>query len=188
MDKYEFKDDIVLAKFINYMQLALYHRRLNYLRDMRVRQRIETPLNEEIEYESIFCEDDEIETSVLSSKELHLLNLHYDYGLTYREISNITNETISALKLRKKRAVDKLKDILEEWIDMEENTEFYELLKLAVTDDVALAKVLGQIMNLINKYSRNKYTRIIDEDLKSELLTYTMELVRIKKIYKKFSN
>ena len=29
---------------------------------------------------------------------------------------------------------------------------------------------------------------IIDEDLKSELITYSVELIRNKKIYKKFKN
>lgn len=33
MSNNELEDDIVLAKFINYMQKALYHVRLNYFRD-----------------------------------------------------------------------------------------------------------------------------------------------------------
>lgn len=69
---------------------------------------------------------------------------------------------------------------------MEEKTEFYKLLKSAVNNDVDLMKVLEQIMQLINKYSRNKRTGIIDEDLKSELLKYSIELIRVKEIYKKF--
>ncbi len=69
---------------------------------------------------------------------------------------------------------------------MEENTEFYKLLKSAVNNDADLMRVLEQIMMLINKYSRNKRTKIIDEDLKSELLTYSIELIRKKKIFKKF--
>ncbi|MCR5146568.1 MAG: hypothetical protein K6B70_04405 [Clostridia bacterium] len=69
---------------------------------------------------------------------------------------------------------------------MEEKTEFYKLLKSAVNNDVDLMKVLEQIMQLINKYSRNKRTGIIDEDLKSELIKYSIELIRVKKIYKKF--
>lgn len=68
---------------------------------------------------------------------------------------------------------------------MNKETEFYNLLKSAVTDDVALIKVLDRIMGLINKNSKNKYGKI-DEDLKSELITYSVELIRVKKIYKKF--
>jgi len=67
---------------------------------------------------------------------------------------------------------------------MEKKSEFYKLLKAAVTDDVALVRVLDRIMKLINKNSRNKHG-IIDEDLKSELVTYSIELIRNKKIYKK---
>ena len=68
---------------------------------------------------------------------------------------------------------------------MEKETEFYKLLKAAVTDNNALETVLNTIMPLINKYSKNNY-KVIDNDLKSTLLTYSIELIRIKKIYKKF--
>ena len=65
-------------------------------------------------------------------------------------------------------------------------TNFYKLLKSAVTDDVALVKVIEQIMGLIN--SKSIIDKRIDEDLKSELIATTIEYVRKKKIYKKFSN
>lgn len=68
---------------------------------------------------------------------------------------------------------------------MEYETKFYKLLKLAVTDDAALVKVLDKIMKLINGISKND-KEVIDEDLKSELITYSVELIRKKKIYKKF--
>ena len=42
-------------------------------------------------------------------------------------------------------------------------------------------------MSIINKNSINNYGAI-DEDLKSELITYSIELIRNKKIYKKFEN
>lgn len=70
---------------------------------------------------------------------------------------------------------------------MEYETDFYKLLKLAVTDDVALIRVLDKIMKLINNNSKDM-RGIIDEDLKSELITYSVELIRNKKIYKKFKN
>lgn len=70
---------------------------------------------------------------------------------------------------------------------MEYETEFYKLLKSAVTDDVALVRVLDKIMKLINTNSKDKHGAI-DEDLKSELITYSVELIRNKKIYKKFEN
>ena len=62
---------------------------------------------------------------------------------------------------------------------------FYILLKDAVTDDTSLIMVIDKIMDLINKYSRN-YNGELDEDLKSELIAKTIELVRKESIYKKF--
>ena len=70
---------------------------------------------------------------------------------------------------------------------MEYETEFYNLLKSAVIDDVALIRVLDRIMKLINNNSKDMHG-VIDEDLKSELITYSVEIVRNKKIYKKFEN
>ena len=69
---------------------------------------------------------------------------------------------------------------------MEEvKTDFYNLLKSAVTDDVALVKVIEQIMKLINKNSIIE--KKIDEDLKSELIATTIKEVRKKKVYLRFS-
>ena len=68
---------------------------------------------------------------------------------------------------------------------MEDNKgQFYNLLKLAVTDDVALIKVIDTIMKMINKYSL--IDGKIDEDLKSELIATTINEVRKKRIYLKF--
>ena len=64
-------------------------------------------------------------------------------------------------------------------------SRFYILLKDAVTDDKSLIMVIDKIMDLINKYSRN-YNGELDEDLKSELIAKTIELVRKESIYKKF--
>ena len=66
-------------------------------------------------------------------------------------------------------------------------TDFYKLLKSEVTDDVALVRVLDKIMKLINSNSKDIHG-VIDEDLKSELITYSVEIIRNKKIFKKFEN
>lgn len=58
---------------------------------------------------------------------------------------------------------------------MEYETEFYKLLKSAVTDDVSLIRVLDKIMKLINSNSKD-FNGAIDEDLKSELITYSVEI------------
>ena len=66
---------------------------------------------------------------------------------------------------------------------MDYKTEFYEILKLAVTDDTALIRVIEKIMKLINNNSI--INGKIDEDLKSELIAVTIEEVRKKEFYKK---
>lgn len=68
---------------------------------------------------------------------------------------------------------------------MQYNTEFYKLLRQAVYDDTALVRELDKIMKLINSNSKDDDGKI-NEDLKSELITYSIELIRNKKIYKKF--
>ena len=68
---------------------------------------------------------------------------------------------------------------------MQYNTEFYKLLRQAVYDDTALVRVLDKIMKLINSNFKDDDGKI-NEDLKSELITYSIELIRNKKIYKKF--
>ena len=62
---------------------------------------------------------------------------------------------------------------------------FIELLEDAVTNDTSLVLVLERIQPMINKLSRTKNGRI-DEDLKSILVTYSIEIIRNKKIFKIF--
>ena len=105
----ELEDDIVLAKFINYMQKALYHRRLNYFRNYeRIR-------DYEVELEEIECpnskniiNEDISSIGVLNNAEMKLLKQLYTQGLSYQEISKITNEKVDTLKKRRRRALDKL--------------------------------------------------------------------------------
>ena len=56
---------------------------------------------------------------------------------------------------------------------MQYNTGFYKLLRQAVYDDTALVMVLDKIMKLINSNSKDDNGEI-DEDLKSELITYSI--------------
>lgn len=64
-------------------------------------------------------------------------------------------------------------------------TEFHELLKKAVGDDTALICVIEKIMPMINNFSRISNGKI-DEDLKSTLITYSIEIIRKKEIFKIF--
>ena len=65
------------------------------------------------------------------------------------------------------------------------NDKFIELLEDAVTNDTSLVLVLEKIKPMINKLSRTKNGRI-DEDLKSVLVTYSIEIIRKKKTFKIF--
>ena len=102
MSNEELEDDVVLAKFINYMQKALYHMRLNYFRDY------ERMRDYEVELEEIECPNSK---DVINED---ILNLLYTQGLSYKEISEITNENIETLKKRRTRALKKLKKVMEE--------------------------------------------------------------------------
>lgn len=63
-------------------------------------------------------------------------------------------------------------------------TKFYEVLKNAVTDDIALVTVINKIMPMIIKLSKDNNE--VDEELKSELVVYSIEIIRKKKIFKIF--
>ena len=100
------------------MKLALYHRKLNYFRKMRLRREKEVSIDELKEEPS---DNSEIEIEfpiehLLNDKERYLLELRYKYGLNYKEISTITNESVYTLWKRRERAVDKLKKVLEDWL------------------------------------------------------------------------
>lgn len=115
MSNEELEDDIVLVKFINYMQKALYHKRLNYYRDFERMRECEVSINEIEDYrikEPVV--EDISNIGILNHKDIYLLNLHYKYGLSYIEISKITGEKVCTLKQRRNRALAKLKKKLED--------------------------------------------------------------------------
>lgn len=69
---------------------------------------------------------------------------------------------------------------------MENKTEFYKLLNKAKYDEKSLILVIEQIMPLINSYSfRNNK---IDEDLKSELIEYSILLIKSENFADKLAN
>ena len=115
MSDIEFEDDIVLAKFINYMQKALYHRRLNYFRNLKGIRKCEVSINQidDSKVKEPIAEDIS-NIGVLTNKDIYLLDLHYKHRLSYTEISKITGEKICTLQQRRNRALAKLKRKLEE--------------------------------------------------------------------------
>ena len=115
MSNTELEDDIVLAKFINYMQKALYHRKLNYFRDVEKKRECEVSINEIEDYRAKETITDDISNlEILAHKDIYLLNLHYKHGLSYEEISKITGEKVCTLKQRRSRAISKLKRKMED--------------------------------------------------------------------------
>lgn len=69
---------------------------------------------------------------------------------------------------------------------MNNKTKFYELLSKAKYDEKSLILVIEQIMPLINSYSFNKNK--IDEDLKSELIEYSISLIKSEDFADKLEN
>lgn len=57
-------------------------------------------------------------------------------------------------------------------------TEFYYLLKKATNDEKSLILVIDKIMPLINKYSLKRNKKVIDEDLKSVLIEYCINVIK----------
>ena len=103
------KKDIILGKFIKYMDKALYCRKVDYFRAISKINENEMELNESLNYELENKNNFFIDFNSLNQKEKYLLELHYNRGLSYTEISKITNEKICTLKQRRNRAVEKLK-------------------------------------------------------------------------------
>lgn len=115
MSNIELEYDVTLAKFINYMQKALYHRKLNYFRKLEKTRECEVSINEIEDYRvKEPVKDDFSDIGVLTHKDIYLLNLHYKHGLSYTEISNITGEKIDTLKKRRHRALTKLRKRMED--------------------------------------------------------------------------
>ena len=76
MSNEELEDDIVLAKFINYMQKALYHKRLNYYRDFERMRECEVSINEIEDYrikEPVV--EDISNIGILNHKDIYLKNM-----------------------------------------------------------------------------------------------------------------
>lgn len=104
------EDDIVLAKFINYMQKALLHKKINYLREKQRVFEQESSLNELDNYYQI-NEERKLEIlNFLNDKEIKVLKLHILEKYTYTEISNILNLKPESIRKIQYRAIKKIKE------------------------------------------------------------------------------
>jgi RNA polymerase sigma-70 factor (ECF subfamily) len=70
-------------------------------------------LKEEAENKDLL-EKIKIEIEKLSRKSKEILNLYYNFGFNFREIAQISGESINTVKSRHKRAIDKIKNSLKE--------------------------------------------------------------------------
>ena len=104
------EDDIVLAKFINYMKKALFHKKLNYIRDKNRIIRQECSINKLDNYYQ-FNEDSKLEIlNILNNKEIIVLKLHILEKRTYLEISKILNLKPESIRKIQYRAIQKIKN------------------------------------------------------------------------------
>jgi RNA polymerase sigma-70 factor (ECF subfamily) len=70
-------------------------------------------LKEEAENKDLL-EKIKIEIEKLSRKSKEILNLYYNFGFNFREIAQISGESINTVKSRHKRAIEKIKNSLKE--------------------------------------------------------------------------
>ena len=108
------ENDIVLAKFISFMEVVFHNQRINYYRNIKIQNSWEKELQESDVYFDKYLNLDLYDLEILNDKEKELFELHYRKGLTYAEISKITNEKINTLHQRKKHNIDieSLKNVL----------------------------------------------------------------------------
>ena len=127
--KSEFDDDIVFARFISYMKKALLNRRLNFLRHKKMllekeiavsNEEWEILLNEDkFEYSSFcegFCRNNELKVAIekLTQKQKEVIVMYYYKNKKIKEIAEEMKMNENAIKQLKLRAINKLKDYLEE--------------------------------------------------------------------------
>lgn len=109
--KNEIENDIVFAKFINYMQKALLHKKMNYIRDKnRISQR-ECSIDKLENCIHLDKEDNsDIFKKILSERELKILKLHILEKQTYEEISRKYKLKPESIRMIKYRAIKKVKE------------------------------------------------------------------------------
>lgn len=129
MKNLEYEDDIVFAGFIRYMEKALAHRRINYLKHQEILKKTEFSITDyqfDI-YDNAMNENEkiiEVETNkvkfyeikkcmkLLTYKQKKVLELNYTKNMMLKDIAKEMNISIKATEKLKSRAIQKLKEIL----------------------------------------------------------------------------
>lgn len=124
----EFKNDIVFARYINYMQIALLHRKLNYERDNKDMVENEENIDNyelckildenNIKSSSHILKEDYVSLgsaiNKLTEKQRYVIVSYYYKNKSLSKIANKLETNINAIKQIKLRAILSLKRYMEE--------------------------------------------------------------------------
>lgn len=129
MKKIEYEDDVVFARFINYMKKAFAHRKINYLKHKEILRKTELSISDcqfNIYENEINAADTiiEVETKrikfykinksmkLLTKKQRKVLELNYLKNMMLKDIGAELNISTKAAEQLKARAIKRLKESL----------------------------------------------------------------------------
>lgn len=124
----EFKDDVVFARFINYMQITLLHKKIDYKRKYKVIDRAETKIDyyewNKIQDKTDFIDsvsmlkDDYVKLKFainkLTEKQRDVIENYYFKNKSLSKIAKVLNMNTNAVKQIKLRAILSLKRYMED--------------------------------------------------------------------------
>ena len=127
MSNEEFKDDVVFARFLNYMQIALLHRKLNYEKHNESIKKQEEKLNY-VEWTRIPDKNDnnrfgnlkrdydnlKIAIDKLTPEQRYVIINYYYNNKSLAKIAEKLNSNVNAVKQLKLRAILSLRRYMEE--------------------------------------------------------------------------
>lgn len=124
----EYEDDIVFAKFINYMRTALLHKKIDYLKHKKYLLDKEISMSNE-EWEILSntdnfaysflseenCNNEELSKAIrkLTEKQRKVIIQYYYKNKKLKEIAKEMNKDESTVRKLKDRAIEKLRNYLE---------------------------------------------------------------------------
>lgn len=127
MSDNEFEDDIVFARFLNYMQIALLHRKLNYEKHIESIKKQEEKLNyiewtkipdktDNNPFENLKRDYDNLKIAInkLTAEQRYVIINYYFKKKTLSKIAKELNSNFNAVKQLKLRAVLSLRRYMEE--------------------------------------------------------------------------
>lgn len=127
MSDNEFEDDIVFARFLNYMQIALLHRKLNYEKHIESIKKQEEKLNyiewtkipdktDNNAFENLKRDYDNLNNAInkLTPEQRYVIINYYFKKKKLSKIAKELNSNFNAVKQLKLRAVLSLRRYMEE--------------------------------------------------------------------------